>query len=55
MFVVEGWKMLREARLAGWLPEAVVLREDVLADNEAGISELPADQLFIWKKPLLIK
>ena len=50
MFVVEGWKMLHEARLAGWLPEAVVLREDVLADNEAAISELPAEQLFYLEK-----
>lgn len=38
--------MLNEAQKAGWLPEAVVLREDLLADNEALSAEVPEEQLF---------
>jgi TrmH family RNA methyltransferase len=46
MFVVEGWKMLDEALQAGWLPEAVVLREDIRDDNGEFIGEVPDEKLF---------
>lgn len=46
MFLVEGWKMVNEAHKAGWELEAVVLREDLRADNEVLLAELPQERLF---------